>query len=96
MAKDNVLTFPARLEHLRQKSRLADYLRTMADYIDSDATECEPEAILMVLSGDKYHEVLGIGHDDKEGLFGEAAASAFSHSRCTYNRRGGNKYDRRV
>ncbi len=94
MNEKKVVQFPARSEHLRKKSELADYLRTMADYIDSDALEYPPVGIVMILTSEKQHEVLNIGYEKVPGLFSDAVKAASKHSRCTYKRRGGNKYDR--
>ena len=93
MKEKNVVQFPARAEHLRKKSELADYLRTMADYIDSDGIELPALAIAMVITSQKQHEVLGFGYDKIPGLFADAIKAASKHSRCTYKRRGGNKYE---
>ena len=96
MEEKNIVQFPTRSEHLRKKSELADYLRQMADYIDSDAIEYPPIAIAMVLTSENQHEILSTGYDQVPGLFCDAIRSASSHSRCTYKRRGGNKYNRGV
>ena len=89
-----VLKFPARPDHLRKKSELASYLRTMADYVESDAIALGPVAILMVLTSEHHHEVLNIGYDGAQGLFSDAAKTAFYHASSGYKKQEGHTYDR--
>lgn len=46
----------------RSRSRLANYLRDIADAIERDELETAPWAATLVLTGDERHEVLAVGY----------------------------------
>lgn len=69
-----VTPIAARSRYSRSKSRLANYLRMVADLIDQDQIASEPWAITMVLTGDTHHECLNLGHGSKAAFRGATAA----------------------
>lgn len=60
---DNILSFPASAPSYRNKTRLSDFLRTIADHIDNMELQTDPHALMLVLTGDKWHEVLHVGYN---------------------------------
>ncbi len=90
-----IIDFPSSPEAFRKKSELADYLRQMADYIESNSLEYQPIAISMIFTGEQYHEIVNYGYADQY-LLKDALGAAYRYSRCSYKRRGGAVYDRKV
>jgi hypothetical protein len=80
------------------RKRLADFLREIADAIESDRAETEPHAFVMCLTGPTRHEVIGDGYQsDPEGWRGaRAALAAIQYAR--FKTEGGNmrKRDHRM
>jgi|GEM_PF-1606056 len=96
--------FPAsrRLENLRvaaeqtKRNELAEYLRTVATWIQRDDVECAPTALVLVLSGKTGDEVVWKGYQDNaEVSLRDAGNAAFTQFNTGYKRRGGNFHDRR-
>ena len=79
-----------------KRNELAAYLRQIADWIQADDVECEPSALVCVLSGRAGDEVVWKGYQDNSDVSlkdaGRAANTQFS---TPYKRRGGNFHDRR-
>jgi hypothetical protein len=55
-------------EHLRQKSKMADFLERIARYVRADALEIEPFGLVIVLKGKGGHEVLHVGIGTRANL----------------------------
>jgi hypothetical protein len=96
--------FPAsrRLENRRiaseqdKRNVLAEYLRTVATWIQRDDVECEPTALVLVLSGRTGDEVVWKGYEDNgEVSLKDAGRAANAQFNTPYKRRGGNFHDRR-
>lgn len=79
-----------------KRNELADYLRRIADWIKADDVECDPTALLLVLSGRKGDEVVWKGYNgNSEVSLRDAGHAAYSQVSTPYKRRGGNFHDRR-
>lgn len=91
-----IVSFPSAAARERTKrSRLATYLRELADLIEADEVEIEPTAALVVISGPSAHEVVCCGYDDDDDGFQEAAAVAGYVARSDWCRTlGGNRRKR--
>lgn len=101
---ENILQFPESrsaknrklVKDQKKRSELADWLRGVATIIQNDSVECEPTAILLVLSGKTGDEVVWKGYaDNPEVSLHDAGRAAHSSATCSYKRRGGNFHDRR-
>lgn len=96
--------FPAsrRLDNRRiaseqaRRNVLAEYLRTVALWIQRDDVECEPTALVLVLSGKSGDEVVWKGYEDNPDVsLKDAGRAAHAQFHTPYKRRGGNFHDRR-
>lgn len=96
--------FPAsrRIENRRiaanqaNRNELADYLRTVAKWIQADDVESEPTALLLVLSGKRGDEVVWKGYaNNSEVSLRDAGNAAQAQVSSLFKRRGGNFHDRR-
>lgn len=96
--------FPAsrRLENKRiaanqaKRNELAEYLRTVAKWIQADDVESEPTALLLVLSGKLGDEVVWKGYNGNgEVSLRDAGNAAQAQVTSAFKRRGGNFHDRR-
>ncbi|WP_330926322.1 hypothetical protein [Candidatus Sororendozoicomonas aggregata] len=90
-----IIDFPSHPEGFRKKSELADYLRKMADYIEDSYLEYPPVSIAMIFTSEKYHEMMQYGYDSKYA-FKDALNAASSYASCSYKRRGGALFERKV
>lgn len=52
----------------RSRSRLANYLRDVADAIERDELETAPWAATLILTGDIRHEVLAVGYGTRSEM----------------------------
>lgn len=52
----------------RSRSRLANYLRDVADAIERDELETAPWAATLILTGDVRHEVLAVGYGTRSEM----------------------------
>ena len=77
----NTKKFPSSPRHVRSKRRLAKYFRLMADYVEGEAIESPPWAVVIVLTGDQHHEVLHVGHGSPAALDGALNAAIDFKSR---------------
>jgi len=90
-----VVEFPhAEAKRHTARARLAQYLRELADTIDTDEAEIDPVAALIVLSGQEEHEVVCCGYRDDERGFEEAAIVAGLVARSLFTTLGGNRRKR--
>lgn len=79
-----------------RRNELAEYLRTVAGWLQSDDIECEPLALTLILSGAKGDEVVWKGYSDCDSVSLRDVANAVHQQFNThYKRRGGNFHDRR-
>lgn len=79
-----------------KRNELAEYLRTVAKWIQADDVESEPTALLLVLSGKRGDEVVWEGYDNNsEVSLRDAGHAAREQVMTPYKRRGGNFHDRR-
>ncbi len=79
-----------------RRNELADYLRTVAGWLQQDDIECEPLVLTLVLSGAKGDEVVWKGYGDCSEVSLRDVANAVQQQFITpYKRRGGNFHDRR-
>lgn len=69
---------------------LARYLRNIADCIEADMAETEPNAALLVLTGRTRHEVLHVGNNAEPGFIDGAIAAARAVYCTPYETEGGN------
>lgn len=92
MADDSVVQFHPAIPKARRA--LARYLREMADIIDADMADVEPNAALIVLTGRTKHEVVWTG-GDTEPRFLYGALEAARAVLCTpYDTVGGHQRPR--
>lgn len=87
-----VIDFPSSPRAFRNRKDIADYMRIIADHIEKNETETEPESILIVLIGKKQFDILHT-KENKETLR-QAANKAAYHFGLRFKRRGGNVYER--
>lgn len=79
-----------------KRNVIAEYLRTCANWIQADDVECEPTAVLLVLSGKAGDEVVWKGYADNSDVsLRDVAHAVTSQLNTTFKRRGGNFHDRR-
>lgn len=79
-----------------RRNELAEYLRTVAKWIQADDAECEPSALMLVLSGKAGDEVVWKGYaGNAEVSLRDAGHAAYAQVNTQFKRRGGNFHDRR-
>lgn len=79
-----------------KRNELADYLRTVAKWIQADDVQCDPTALLLVLSGKSGDEVVWKGYADNPDVsLRDAGHAAYAQVSTPFKRRGGNFHDRR-
>lgn len=79
-----------------KRNELAEYLRTVAKWIQADDVESEPSALLIVLSGKAGDEVVWKGYDNNpEVSLRDAGRAVSTQFNSPFKRRGGNFHDRR-
>ena len=79
-----------------KRNELAEYLRTVAKWIQADDVECDPTALLLVLSGKAGDEVVWKGYADNAYVsLRDAGHAAYAQVSTPFKRRGGNFHDRR-
>lgn len=78
------------------RNEIAEYLRTVAKWIQADDVKSEPTAVLLVLSGKAGDEVVWKGYADNADVsLRDAGRAAEAQVSTPYKRRGGNFHDRR-
>lgn len=79
-----------------KRNEIAEYLRTVAKWIQADDVQSEPTAVLLVLSGKAGDEVVWKGYADNADVsLRDAGRAAELQVSTPYKRRGGNFHDRR-
>lgn len=79
-----------------RRNEIAEYLRTVAKWIQADDVKSEPTAVLLVLSGKDGDEVVWKGYQDNADVsLRDAGRAADSQVSTQFKRRGGNFHDRR-
>lgn len=79
-----------------KRNEIAEYLRTVAKWIQADDVKSEPTAVLLVLSGKAGDEVVWKGYADNADVsLRDAGRAADSQVNTLFKRRGGNFHDRR-
>ncbi|MHC2016278.1 hypothetical protein [Methylobacterium sp. CM6247] len=90
-----IVRFPVEAARSHTKrARLVSYLRELADFIERDELETEPDAALVVLTGAEDHEVVCCGYGDDDNALDEAAMVAGSVTRGSFVTMGGNRRKR--
>lgn len=83
-------------EKYKSRKDLVDWLRTVASWLEKDEIECEPSALVLILSGKTGDEVVWKGYSDNSDVsLRDAGRAANSQFNTPYKRRGGNFHDRR-
>ena len=57
------------------KSKLVDFLRTVADQIEKDETVIEPDRILLVLSNQSDNEVIWCNHNETDQFMNDGRSA---------------------
>lgn len=79
-----------------KRNVLAEYLREVATWIQRDDVECEPTALVLILSGKSGDEVVWKGYQDNPDVsLRDAGRAANTQFTTPYKRRGGNFHVRR-
>lgn len=69
---------------------LARYLRELANVIEANEAETEPNAAVVILTGRTQHEVLHVGNDHEPGFIRGAILAAQAVHMPRYDTEGGN------
>ncbi|MCX2684056.1 hypothetical protein OO306_00655 [Pseudomonas sp. DCB_AW] len=77
-----------------ERKRLADWFRAIAQHIEGNEVEHEPLAAMIVLSSAAGDEVLHVGYAADAVCIRQAGSAASRWSGLSYQRRGGNFFDR--
>ncbi|WP_313456327.1 hypothetical protein [Pseudomonas sp.] len=77
-----------------ERKKLADWFRAIAQHIEGNEVEREPLAAMIVLSSSAGDEVLHMGYAADAVDIRQAGSAASRWSGLSYQRRGGNFFDR--